>query len=208
MAVPIGTIFALWSIRKELKIVITAFLLVLLLPVIAVIILTQTGINIVSDKLATVDFATNTVEIHDPTSGTVVTTINSPMVCPVFGVITLEFGKPHLPYQLFHTGIDIANSEGKIGDDVTPFMDGTVTYAGQTAIGYGKHVIVDHGNKVTSLYGHLDKIMVYKGQKVKIGDVIGKMGTTGWSTGPHLHFQINVFGIPVNPRTFVGQTGP
>jgi len=205
MAVPIGTIFALWSIRKELKIVITAFLLVLLLPVIAVIILTQTGLNIVSDKLATVDTTTNTVEIHDPASGTVVTTINSPMVWPVFGVITLEFGKPHLPYQLFHTGIDIANSEGKIGDDITPFMDGTVTYAGQTAIGYGKHVIIDHGNKVTSLYGHLDKVLVYKGEKVKIGDVIGKMGTTGWSTGPHLHFQINVFGIPVNPRTFVGE---
>jgi murein DD-endopeptidase MepM/ murein hydrolase activator NlpD len=208
MAVPIGTIFALWSIRKELKIVITAFLLVLLLPIIAVIILTQTGINIVSDKLATVNSSTNIVEIHDPASGMVVTTINSPMVWPVFGVITLEFGKPHLPYQLFHTGIDIANPEGKIGDDITPFMDGTVIYAGQTAIGYGKHVIIDHGNKVTSLYGHLDKVLVYKGQKVKIGDVIGKMGTTGWSTGPHLHFQINVFGIPVNPRTFVGEMGP
>ena len=208
MAVPIGTIFALWSFRKELKIVITAFLLVLFLPVIAVIILTQTGINIVSDKLATVDSTTNTVEIHDPVSGEIITTISSPMVWPVFGVITLRFGKPHLPYQLFHTGIDIANPEGKIGDDITPFMEGVVTYAGQTATGYGKHVIIDHGNKVTSLYGHLDKVLVYKGQRVKIGDVIGKEGSTGWSTGPHLHFQINVFGIPVNPRTFVGESGP
>lgn len=205
---PIGTIFALWSYRGELKIVIFAFLLVLLLPVIAVIILTQTGINIVSDKLATVDSATNTVDIHDPASGKVVKVISSPMVWPVKGVITLEFGKPHLPYQLFHTGIDIANPEGKTGDDITPFMDGTVTYAAQTAIGYGKHIIIDHGNNVTSLYGHLDKVLVYKGQKVKIGDVIGKEGTTGWSTGPHLHFQINVFGIPVNPRTFVGEIGP
>ena len=203
MPVPIGTIFTLWSYRKELKIVISAFLLILLLPVIAVIILTQTGINIVSDKLVSLDSSTNTVEIHDPTSGKVITTINSPMVWPVKGVITLEFGIPHLPYQLFHTGIDIANPGGKIGDNITPFMDGTVIYAGQTATGYGKHIIIDHGNKVTSLYGHLDKVLVYKGQIVKIGDVIGKMGSTGWSTGPHVHFQINVFGIPVNPRTFL-----
>lgn len=208
MAMPLGTIFTLWSFRRELKIVITAFLLVLLLPIIAVIILTQTGINIVSDKLATVNTTTNTVQIHDPTSGNVIAIITSPMVWPVKGVITLEFARPHLPYQLFHTGIDIANSEGKIGDDITPFMEGTVTYAGQTATGYGKHIIIDHGNNVTSLYGHLDKILVYKGQRVKIGDVIGKEGSTGASTGPHLHFQINVFGIPVNPRTFMGEMGP
>lgn len=208
MAMPLGTIFTLWSFRRELKIVISAFLLILLLPIVAVIILTQTGINIVSDKLATVNSTSNTVLIHDPTSGNVIATINSPMVWPVKGVITLEFARPHLPYQLFHTGIDIANSEGKIGDEISPFMEGTVTYAGQTALGYGKHIIIDHSNNVTSLYGHLDKILVYKGQRVKIGDVIGKEGSTGASTGPHLHFQINVFGIPVNARTFVGETGP
>ena len=201
-------ILTLWSFRKELKIVISAFLLVLFLPVIAVIILTQTGLNIVSDKLVTVNTTTNTVQIHDPASGIVVATITSPMVWPVKGVITLGFARPHLPYQLFHTGIDIANPDRKVGDDITPFMDGTVTYAGQTATGYGKHIIIDHGNNVTSLYGHLDKVLVFKGQRVKIGDVIGKEGTTGWSTGPHLHFQINVFGIPVNPRTFLGEMGP
>ena len=202
---PIGTVFTLWSYRKELKIVTGAFLLILLLPVVAVIILTQTGINIVSDKLISVDSVTNRVEIHDPTSGAVITTISSPMIWPVKGVITLEFGKPHFPYQIFHTGIDIANPEGKIGDDITPFMDGTVIYAGQTSIGYGKHIIIDNGNNVTSLYGHLDKVLVYKGEKVTINDVIGKMGSTGWSTGPHVHFQINVFGIPVNPKTFLRQ---
>ena len=203
MAISIGTVFTLWSYRKELKTVIGTFLLILLLPVIAVIVLTQTGINIVSGKLVSLDSSTNTVEIHDPTSGKVITTISSLMVWPVKGVISLEFARPHLPYQLFHTGIDIANAERKIGDDITPFMDGTIIYAGQTATGYGKHIIIDHGDNTTSLYGHLDKVLVYKGQKVKIEDVIGKMGSTGWSTGPHLHFQINVFGIPVNPRTFL-----
>lgn len=200
---PIGTVFTLWSYRKELKIVTGAFLLILLLPVIAVIILTQTGINIVSDKLISVDSVTNRVEIHDPTSGVIITTISSPMIWPVKGVITLEFGKSDLPYEIMHTGIDIANPQGKIGDNISPFMDGTVIYAGETAIGYGKHIIIDHGNNVTSLYGHLDKVLVYKGEKVTINDVIGKMGSTGWSTGPHVHFQINVFGIPVNPRVFL-----
>lgn len=208
MAVSIGTIFTLWSFRKELKIILLAFLSVLLLPVIAVIILTQTGINIVSDKLAVLDKITNAVEILDPATGKVVTTISLPMVWPTKGVVSLGFGVPHLPYQLLHTGIDIANPEGKVGDDITPFMGGKVIYAGQTSTGYGKHIIIDHGDNVTSLYGHLDKILVYKGEKVEINDVIGKMGNTGWSTGPHLHFQINVFGIPVNPRTFVGQSGP
>jgi murein DD-endopeptidase MepM/ murein hydrolase activator NlpD len=203
MAMPIGTVFTLWSYRKELKIVTGAFLLILLLPIIAVIILTQTGINIVSDKLISVDSVTNRVEIHDPTSGVVITTISSPMIWPVKGVITLEFGKSDLPYEIMHTGIDIANPQGKIGDNISPFMDGTVIYAGETAIGYGKHIIIDHGNNVTSLYGHLDKVLVYKGEKVTINDVIGKMGSTGWSTGPHVHFQINVFGIPVNPRVFL-----
>jgi len=203
MAMPIGTVFTLWSYRKELKIVTGAFLLILLLPVVAVIILTQTGINIVSDKLVSLDSSTNTVEIHDPTSGVVITTISSPMIWPVKGVITLEFGKSDLPYEIMHTGIDIANPQGKIGDNISPFMDGTVIYAGETAIGYGKHIIIDHGNNVTSLYGHLDKVLVYKGEKVTINDVIGKMGSTGWSTGPHVHFQINVFGIPVNPRVFL-----
>jgi murein DD-endopeptidase MepM/ murein hydrolase activator NlpD len=196
----IGTAITIWSFRRELLYVAFAFLIILFLPVIAVVILTQTGINVVSDKLATVDSINKTIEIHDPLDGSVVKEINPTMVWPVKGGITLEFGVPHLPYQLFHTGIDIASWKG---DDIIPFMDGTVTYAGEVFWGYGKHIIIDHGDNISSLYGHLDKIYVFKGQKVKIGDVIGKEGSTGWSTGPHLHFQINVYGIPVNPRTFL-----
>lgn len=198
---------ALWSFRRELFYVILAFLFVLSLPVIAVIILTNAGINIVSDQLATVDSKTQTVQIHDPKDGSVIQEIKPVVSWPVTGVITLEFGQSDFPYEIFHSGIDIANPQGKIGDSIHPFMDGTVIYAGEIFWGFGKHIIIDHGNNVTSLYGHLDKIYVYKGEKVKITDVIGKEGTTGWSTGPHLHFQINVFGIPVNPRTFLGNSG-
>jgi len=70
--------------------------------------------------------------------------------------------------------------------------------------GYGNYVVIDNGNNVTSLYAHLSKIVVTKGQNVQPGDVIGLEGQTGWATGPHVHFETRVFGIPVNPRTFVG----
>jgi murein DD-endopeptidase MepM/ murein hydrolase activator NlpD len=114
--------------------------------------------------------------------------------------VTNEFGETHLPYYLHHSGIDIAS---KKGDPITPFMPGKVTYAGEIFWGFGKHVIVDHGDNITSVYGHLSKISTKKGDDVKPGDVIGLEGSTGWSTGTHLHFQINVFGIPVNPRVFL-----
>ena len=84
-------------------------------------------------------------------------------------------------------------------------MQGKVVYAGEIFWGYGKHIIIDHGDKITSLYGHLDKIYVFEGQEVKVEDEIGKMGSTGWSTGPHLHLEARVYGIPVNPRTFLGK---
>ncbi|HLL61163.1 MAG TPA: M23 family metallopeptidase [Candidatus Nitrosocosmicus sp.] len=199
---------ALWSFRKELSYVLLAFLIVLSLPIVAVIILTNTGFNIVSDQLATVDKKTQAVEIRDPKDGSVIEEIHPVVSWPVKGVITHEFGEPHLPYYLFHSGIDIANPQRKIGDPVHPFMEGTVIYEGEIFWGFGKHIIIDHGHNITSVYGHLDKIFVYKGQKVKINDLIGNEGTTGWSTGPHLHFQINVFGIPVNPRTFLGKENP
>jgi len=201
-------IATLWSFRRELLYVTLAFLAILLMPVIAVVILTHTGINVVSDRLATIDSKTKSIQIHDPANGSVVKEINAAVSWPVTGVITLEFGESDLPYQPSHTGIDIANPHGQIGDPVTAFMDGTVIYAGEIFWGYGKHIIIDHGNNITSLYGHLDKIYVYKGQKVKLGEVIGREGQTGWATGPHVHFEIDVYGIPVNPRIFLGQSNP
>lgn len=85
-------------------------------------------------------------------------------------------------------------------------MPGKVIYAGEIFWGFGKHIIIDHGNNLTSIYGHLDKILVVKGEDITTASqVIGLEGDTGWATGPHLHFQIDVFGIPVNPRTFLGQ---
>lgn len=198
------TALTIWSFRKELFYVTLAFILILLIPVIAVFILTHTGINVVSDKLATVNSKTQAIQIRNPKDGSIVKEIHPVVAWPVTGVITLEFGESDFPYQIFHTGIDIANPNGQIGDPITPVMDGTVIYAGEIFWGYGKHIIIDHGDNITSLYGHLNKIYVVNGQKVTINDVIGREGSTGWSTGPHLHFQIDVYGIPVNPRTFLG----
>ncbi len=198
-------IAAIWSFKKELTVVALAFLLILLMPVVAVILLTNAGINIISDKLASVNEITKLVEIHDPSTGEVVQSINAKSVWPTKGVVTLEFGEVDLPYQPLHTGIDIASPVGKVGDPVTAFMPGKVIYAEEISWGYGKHIMIDHGNNITSLYGHLDKIYVVRGQEIKTTDqVIGLEGSTGWSTGPHLHFEVRVYGIPVNPRTFLG----
>jgi len=198
----------LWNFKRELKFVIASFLIAISLPIIAVIILMNVGINIVSDKLATYNTQTNKVQIKDPLTGKVIKEISPIITWPVKGIITLEFGQSDWPYQPFHTGIDIANPFGKQGDPITPFMDGKVIYAGEIFWGFGKHIIINHGNNITSLYGHLNKIFVYPGQEVKSGQVIGLEGSSGWSTGPHLHFQINVFGLPVNPRTFLGNENP
>jgi murein DD-endopeptidase MepM/ murein hydrolase activator NlpD len=129
-------------------------------------------------------------------------TIYPEVVWPVLGKVTLEFGGSS-KYQIFHTGIDIANAEGKIGDPIRPAMNGTVIYAGEIFWGYGKHVIIDHGDNISTTYAHLNKIYVYKGQVVSTIDTIGTMGNTGWSTGPHLHFETRIYGIPVNPREFL-----
>ena len=196
-------LLTIWSFRKELKLVTLAFIIVISLPVIAVFMLTNVGIDIVSDKLVTQNTQTQQIEIHDPKDGSIVTIISPQVAWPVSGVVTLEFGQIDLPYQPLHTGIDIANPYGLKGDPVTPFMEGKVIYAGEIFWGYGKHILVDNGNNISTLYGHLDKIFVYPGQEVKLGKVMGNEGSTGWSTGPHLHFEVRVYGIPVNPRTFL-----
>ncbi len=194
-------VFGLWSFRKELKVVLLTFLAILMLPVMAVVLLTQVGINIISDKLVDQNPTNQSIQIKDPTTGEVVKEIKPTIVWPTKGVITLEFGETSM-YQIFHTGIDIA---GKLNDPVNPAMDGTILYAGEIFWGYGKHIIIDHGNNITTVYAHLNKIYVYKGQKVTTDTVIGLQGQTGWATGPHLHFETRLYGIPVNPRVFLGQ---
>lgn len=194
-------LLTIFSFRNELKIVIGVFVFILLLPLIGIVVLTNFGFQAVSDKLVSVNTITNTIEIHNLDGTT--TKFTAAMAWPVRGVVTLEFGEPDPPYQILHTGIDIANPHGQQGDAIHPFAKGTVTFAGADNSGYGKYVIVDNTDHVTSLYGHMEAVNTKIGATVDTNTVIGYEGETGNATGPHVHFQINVFGIPVNPRTFV-----
>lgn len=198
----IKLIVTAFSMKKEIKLFFWTVAILCLLPVFAVIILTQAGFNFVSDVLTSINPITSLVEIHDPANGSIIETIEEPRIWPITGPVSLEFGKTS-PYQLFHTGIDIASPTHEVGDPVGAFMKGTVIYAGETSTGFGKHVEIDHGHHIVTIYGHLDSIAVTVDQEIEMGTVLGTRGNTGWSTGPHLHFQINVFGIPVNPRVFL-----
>lgn len=94
-----------------------------------------------------------------------------------------------------HTGIDIDN---RSRPSVFAAQNGTVEFNGWLG-GYGNLIIINHGNGLTTYYAHLDKFYVAKGAKVAKGDAIGKMGSTGYSTGPHVHFEVRRFGKPINP---------
>ena len=196
-----GSLSLAWSYRRELFYVLLTFILVLLIPFIAVITITNTGIPAISNTLVSVNPKSHGIELKDPVTGKIIKEIFPSTIWPVVGTVTLEFGESDLPYQPFHTGIDIASDRG---DLISPFMDGTVTFVGDLSWGYGKHVIIDNGDNITSLYAHMDSVFVKVGQKVHAGDAIGTEGLTGWSTGPHVHFETRINGIPVNPRTFVG----
>ena len=98
-----------------------------------------------------------------------------------------------------HTGLDFRSS---IGDPVRATANGTVDTAGWNG-GYGKMVEIDHGNGFSTRYGHLSEIEVKVGQHVKIGQIIGRVGSTGRSTGPHLHYETRIDGDAVDPQKFL-----
>lgn len=101
-----------------------------------------------------------------------------------------------------HNGLDIADS-GVYGQSIIAADGGTVTFAGNDGGGYGNYVVIDHGNGYVTLYAHCSSLAVSSGQYVSQGDVIAYVGSTGNSTGPHLHFEIQVDGSPQNPLEFV-----
>jgi len=118
------------------------------------------------------------------------------LIWPTSGSISSLYGMRH---GRMHYGIDIANS---IGTPVYAAADGQVIRAGWY-YNYGLTVDIDHGNGLMTRYGHLSSIKVKYGDKVKSGQLIGKMGNTGYSTGPHLHFETRVNGSPRNPMSYL-----
>jgi murein DD-endopeptidase MepM/ murein hydrolase activator NlpD len=116
--------------------------------------------------------------------------------------ITSPFGMrfdPILETQSMHTGVDFG---APMGTPIHAAADGVVVFAGPRG-GYGNCTIIDHGNSLATLYGHQSVIGVSVGQRVTRGQVIGKVGSTGMSTGPHLHFEVRVNGTPVNPLLYL-----
>ena len=102
----------------------------------------------------------------------------------------------------YHYGIDIAAS-GVNGQAIVASSSGTVTWAGWDNSGYGYYVVIDHGNGYSTLYGHCSAVYVSKGQSVSKGQTIAAVGSTGWSTGPHLHFEIRNGGTKLNPMNYL-----
>jgi hypothetical protein len=124
-------------------------------------------------------------------------------VWPIHGEITTLYGVPHWPYQPTHTGIDISSGRASGITAVKPFKSGKVIETVRAGWGLGNHVVVDHGGGITSVYAHLYAISVQVGQEVTEGTTLGLEGSTGASTGTHLHFEIRVHGQPTDPRPYL-----
>jgi murein DD-endopeptidase MepM/ murein hydrolase activator NlpD len=129
----------------------------------------------------------------------------APSLWPVEGRVGSGFGGREDPINgegAFHPGIDL---EAPYGTPVRAAADGDVTGQNMGA-GYGRHVVLDHGHDLITLYGHLSSIAVVPGQHVTCGQVIGYVGQTGRATGPHLHYEVRIHRVPVNPHKYLRTT--
>ena len=126
----------------------------------------------------------------------------TPATWPLKGYVTSRYGmriSPFTKMRRLHAGIDIA---AQPGTPVYAPANGTVLFVGSKP-GYGKTLIVDHGYGIVTCYAHNSAILVEKGQKLRRGDPIAKVGNTGRSTGPHLHYEVRLHGRPQNPDLFI-----
>ncbi len=130
------------------------------------------------------------------------TLADSPSLWPLEGRVTSSFGERLDPFNgegAFHSGIDIA---APYGTPVRAAGDGDVTGAAMGS-GYGREVTINHGHDLLTLYGHLSALAVLPGQHVVRGQVVGYVGQSGRSTGPHLHYEVRVHMVPVNPHKYL-----
>lgn len=130
----------------------------------------------------------------------------TPTLWPVLGPISSPFGETRISAASGgarpHKGVDIS---APLGTPIVAAAEGMVVFAGWQAE-MGKSIYLDHGHGFATMYGHLKTIMVKQGEKVKKGQIIGTVGMTGNSTGPHLHYEVHVQGVPVNPQAYLRQT--
>jgi len=125
-----------------------------------------------------------------------------PTLWPVRGWVTSRFGyrvSPFFEGTTFHQGLDIANEEGT---SIKAPADGVIIFNGWQG-SYGKLIVIDHGYGYSTRFGHQERTLVNIGQRVKRGQVIGFLGNTGRSTAPHLHYEVRLNGVPLNPIKFL-----
>ena len=130
---------------------------------------------------------------------------SAPNLWPVEGPITGAFGERIDPFNgegAFHSGVDIGAT---IGSPIIAPADGIVVFADSMG-GYGRAVVLDHGHGITTRYGHMKSFAVFPGEHIHRGDVIGYVGDSGRSTGPHLHYEVRINDIPVNPHKYLRTT--
>ena len=142
---------------------------------------------------------------HPMTAADWIRLSEAPTLWPVEGRITGAFGERIDPFNgegAFHRGVDISST---YGHSIIAPADGTVVYADFMS-GYGRMVVIQHGNGIATRYGHLSGFAVVEGQSVKRGDVIGYVGMSGRSTGPHLHYEVWLHDTPVNPYKYLRTT--
>ena len=128
--------------------------------------------------------------------------VHTPSIWPVHGWVTSGFGFRNNPFTgltQMHEGIDISN---RVGTPVTAPGNGIISDTGRD-YSHGNVVVISHGFGMTSRYNHLNKIFVRAGQKVKRGDKIAEIGMSGKTTGPHLHYEVRMNGIPANPMRYI-----
>ncbi|MCI5192077.1 MAG: M23 family metallopeptidase [Candidatus Electrothrix sp. AU1_5] len=126
-----------------------------------------------------------------------------PLGYPVKGKVTSDFGPRSDPFNnrlAFHPGIDL---KGKIGQKIKATADGIVKTSSYEKNGFGNYVILRHGNGYETVFGHLSKRLVKEGVKVQRGQVLGLLGNTGRSTGPHLHYEVRYNKEPINPNKYL-----
>ena len=128
-----------------------------------------------------------------------------PGIWPVDGRLMGPFGQRIDPFSgegAYHTGVDISAPTGTV---VRATADGTIEHAERSG-GYGRLVIVDHGNGIETYYAHLSRINVLPGQEIRQGEIVGLVGSTGRATAPHLHYEVRIRKAPVNPYRFLART--
>lgn len=202
----------IWSLRETVAIVpfiVIAFVILALAIVRSTATLAQEAnrppaeSGMTANGLKGIEEETARAELEDVAAAVLTESSTLPSLWPVLGRLTGGFGDRRNPFRRrtseFHSGQDIAAPKGT---PVSVTADGTVVFAGSKK-GYGLVVIVDHGNNISTRYGHLSLIETTVGASIKRGEQIGLVGSTGRSTGSHLHYEVRVDQVPVNPLVYV-----